>query len=780
MRVLHVRWSRLALAILGAVGLLAIVAAGTAAARQREATPTRRAVVGPVPLFTVSPTTSWRIAITVDGLYRLSYEELAAAGVPVTGTAPSAYHLAWRDQEVALHEVGMADGTFDPGDAFLFFAEKFHGSTQDEKYTDENVYWLAIDAATPGLRMDSRVVAPDGTGEPLEWYTATAYAEEDTRYWSRYSTAPGTDDTWFWGDKITAPATQTYAIAVTAPASGTYTATLTIELASRTTILHHVRFALNGTPVGDTTWTGQVGRVARVPVTSSLVNQGENLVDVVVLADTGTQQVHVNWFDLAYRRLAVAEDDVLRLTSHMSGTTVLTLTGFSSLPIHLYDITHPLTPTRLVSATVFVSGTSQALTLKDVTRSGTTYLAVGEGAILAPPTISAYNPPDDLISPTIGADEIVIAPTEFFTAVQPLVDLRRAEGLRVRLVDVEDTYALFNGGIFHPEAIRAFVAHAYESWPTSPPAYLLLVGDGHFNFKGHNPADYGVAPPVWIPPYLGFVDPLVGEVPVDSRYGDVDLDGTPEVMVGRIPAASVEEAVEAVTRIVAYDLGVPAAWQNRVLLVADDYDRTYHLDFKAVTEGLARDYLGHQVETHTVYLDDYPGGYPWHDAKQDLMDIWSTGMGMVTYVGHGALARWDSHLLTPLNVSKLLPDHGLPFVLSLDCLDGNWMYPPKYPPNTTDPRSLSEALLLTPGRGAVAVFAPAGMGSLGIEETMARAMFEALFRERTARLGELTQVGRDAISWSYQADIYTLFGDPAMRLAIRWRQAYVPLAVRDS
>jgi hypothetical protein len=148
-------------------------------------------------------------------------------------------------------------------------------------------------------------------------------------------------------------------------------------------------------------------------------------------------------------------------------------------------------------------------------------------------------------------------------------------------------------------------------------------------------------------------------------------------------------------------------------------------------------------------------------------------------VGHGAVTRWATQLLTPGHVWTLLPGHGQPFVLSLDCLDGYWMLPPKYQVYGTNTRSLSEALLITPERGAVAVFAPAGMGTIVVEETMARAMFQALFQDGTVRLGELTQAGRDAISWSYQADIYTLFGDPATRLAILWRQAYVPLVVRD-
>ena len=760
--------------------MLILVVTGMAAAQPAVLPPTRPSSVPPLPLFAVLPDPSWRIAITADGLYRLSHEGLTAAGVPVTGTVPSAYHLLWRGQEVALHEVGTGDGTFDPGDALLFFAEKFHGSTQDEKYTDENVYWLTVDAAASGLRMDSRVVAPDGTGEPLVWYTATAHAEEDSRYWSRESMTPGTDETWFWGYSITAisPDTRTYPISLTAPASGTYTASLAMEFASRLPNDHRIRFALNGTLVGETTWTGQVGWVARLPVSSSLIQDGANLVDVTVLTDTGLQQVHVNWLDVAYRRRLAAEDDVLLLASPLSGTSMMTLTGFSTATIHLYDITHPLTATRLLSATAFISGTAHALALKDGPPAEATYLAVAESAVIAPSAISVYHPPDDLISPTVGADEIIIAPAEFFTAVQPLVDLRGAQGLRVRLVDVEDVYALFNGGIFHPEAIRAFVAHAHGNWPTSPPSYLLLVGDGHFNFKGHNPADYGEPPPVWIPPYLAFSDPYVGEVAIDSRYGDVDLDGTPEVMVGRIPAASVDEAVEAVSKIVEYEVGAPAAWHHRVLLVADDYDPGRDLDFKLVLEGLARDFLGGDVETRTLYLDDYGG--PTSDAKWDLINFWSTGMVMVTYAGHGAVDRWDTYLLTRLNVSKFEADHGLPFVLSLDCLDGYWMYPPPQDPLPMEDktRSLAEWLLMMPERGAVAIFAPAGEGTLGVEETMARAMFQALFEEGTVRLGELTRVGRQAISWSYQSRIYTLFGDPAMQLAIGRRQVYLPLAVR--
>ena len=45
-----------------------------------------------------------------------------------------------------------------------------------------------------------------------------------------------------------------------------------------------------------------------------------------------------------------------------------------------------------------------------------------------------------------------------------------------------------------------------------------------------------------MPPYLAFVDPWLGEIAADMRYGDLDGDGLPEVSVGRLTANSLAEA----------------------------------------------------------------------------------------------------------------------------------------------------------------------------------------------------------------------------------------------
>ncbi len=74
-------------------------------------------------------------------------------------------------------------------------------------------------------------------------------------------------------------------------------------------------------------------------------------------------------------------------------------------------------------------------------------------------------------------------------------------------------------------------------------------------------------------------------------------------------------------------------------------------------------------------------------------------------------------------------------------------------------------------RGAIAVFGPAGLGYMSVEEQLARAMMQEAFERGERRVGELTQAGRIAIwnlnSGKYLARTYTLLGDPSMELRLQ-------------
>ncbi|MDF1512414.1 MAG: C25 family cysteine peptidase [Anaerolineae bacterium] len=720
------------------------------------------------------PATVWRIGIITDGLYALDYATLAHAGVPVTGSNADDFHILWRGEELALDGTGIADTIFEPGDSLIFYAEKFHGSTQDEKYTDENVYWLTVDSSSPGLRVGQRSVAPTASLPAATICTSTAVAEQNLVYWARHSATPGTDTTWFW-ERIPFQngVTVTYQIDLVQPVVSEMSL-LEVEVAAKATGMHIIRLGLNNTTLGEWTWFGKVGTIVTAVVPANVLVNGSN--DINVYTGEVVQSLYFDRAEITYQRKPVAGSDGLYCEGNIDTASTYT---FTTVPANarLYDVTDALHPISLTAA----STQGQNVTFRESVTQPVTYLA--QNPTLA--TVSEYHPDLDLISPTTGADEIIIAPRHFMDALAPLITQRQNQGLRVRAVAVEDIYPLFNGGIFHPEAIRAFIAHAYANWPGDTLQYLFLVGDGNFNFKGYNPASYGVHTPSLIPPYMAFDDPTQGEVPLDMLFGDIDGSGLPEVMVGRIPAQTMAEVTAYVNKVLNYEAQPMADWNARFLLVADN-GNTYDEGFDSLLNRLETNIPSYITRTKVYMEDDCDvTTNPYTacpTATQKLTESWNTGAGFLIYSGHGSINRWAHEpLVFNVDLVELTETTKLPFLLSLDCWDGFWMFPPEYPAlQGRDVRSIGEwvTTVLTE-TGAIANFSPAGLAYAYQQEVMTNAMLQQMFQNQELRLGQLTQAGREVIQYTYLARIMTLFGDPAMKLKIPVSFIYVPMAVRQ-
>ncbi len=720
------------------------------------------------------PEPVWRIGVTQDGVYTLDYAALAAAGVPVAGMNPTNFHLFWRGQEVAMRETGDGDAVFEPGDAWVFYGEKYHAAEPDERFTDENVYWLAVYNDQPGLRMATRDVTP--TSAPQGVCTGTAIAERNLVYWARGSDRPGTDAVWFW-DEANSPntVTRTYPITLSAP-TGAGELILDVEVASfnyndAVNPDHHVRLYLNGHALGDFYWDGKTGhRIVTGISDGKIVANGVNTLTVAYVTDVGHQDVYFDKATLTYRRNATSEKGAVVCEAAQSGPATY-LFGGLPLTAQFFDVSDPVHPVALIGAT---NGEADTLVFSDGAPEGTRYRAGVPRSI----ALTSYAPANDLIAPEEGADELIVAPRQFLAALAPLAEHRRSQGLRVKLVAVEDVYPIFNGGVVHPEAIRSLVAHARAHWPGAPLQYLFLVGDGNFNFKGYNPAGYGAFVPTLIPPYLEFADPNQGDVPVDARFGDVNGDGLSEVSVGRIPAQNVAEVSAYVAKVLAYEAQPAAPWQLQSLLIADNGQNSDE-GFDSLLDRLDA-LMPATMVSRTVYMEDYCAGYSaCPSATLAVTTEWNAGALLLTYAGHGSIHRWAHEpLLINKQLTALDQTTALPFLLALDCWDGYWMFPPTYPKLPgQDVRSISEwATTVLTRTGAIAAYGPAGLAYAYEEELQARALYQRLFNTGVLRVGLLTQAGRAVIANSYMARTYTLLGDPATVLALEDSVSLTPLA----
>ncbi len=111
-----------------------------------------------------------------------------------------------------------------------------------------------------------------------------------------------------------------------------------------------------------------------------------------------------------------------------------------------------------------------------------TYLALTPDRWLTPAEI-VRDAPSDLLSTTNGADYIVISHPEFLPAAQTLATYRAGHLPRTKVVDVVDVYDEFGYGLSVPEAIRAFLRHAYDNWEPPAPTYAVFMGDGTYDPK---------------------------------------------------------------------------------------------------------------------------------------------------------------------------------------------------------------------------------------------------------------------------------------------------------
>jgi hypothetical protein len=275
--------------------------------------------------------------------------------------------------------------------------------------------------------------------------------------------------------------------------------------------------------------------------------------------------------------------------------------------IEVYDVSDPWAVVQLEDFARDDAQGAYTLRFWDAAGPQSAYWALTGDKRLSPLSVVQDNN-SNLRSAANGADYIAIAPRALFAGAQALVDYRAAAGLRTMLVDLQDVYDEFSYGVPTPYAVRDFLSYAYRNWAGAPPSYVVLVGNGHFDYKDK----LGTGAPNHVPPRLAFIEAWNTEEAIDDWYACVSgTDDMPDMMLGRLPVNSAAELDVVVSKIIAYESGTPSGWNETVLFVADNPDSHafhYHSDqsLAEVPPGYTKKtlYMGHPDQTATC---------PWQD-----------------------------------------------------------------------------------------------------------------------------------------------------------------------
>jgi hypothetical protein len=664
-----------------------------------------------------------KMLVKREGLYRVTQEELAAAGFD-TSINPRFLQLVAGGREYPLSIIGGEDGRFNAGDAI-----EFYGVGLDSAWTDARAYWL-VAGSQAGRRIN---VAPSGNGPTAEAsFPYTVERKDRSIYFS--SLRNGDKENFFGSVVGRQPVDQGLRLSnLSARAGGD--AELEIALQGVTLASHDVSVTLNGTEVGMVSFKDQAQGFARFSIDQSLLKEGDN---VVRLAGSEDRDISlIGYIRLTYWRGYSADSNSLAFTAR-AGEQV-TVDGFTSSAIRVFDVTDAEagTVTELMGATQSRDGASSVTV--SAAGAGTRRLLAFTNDLVRRPAALVASQPAGLRQKGWKADFIIISRKEFFDALKPLKKLRQSQGHKVVIVDVEDIYNEFSFGNKSPQAIKDFLAYAQSSWKRGP-RFVLLAGDASFDSKNYlGGGDYDLVP-------TRLIDTEFMETASDNWFADFDSNGLAELAMGRLPVRTAEEAARVVEKIVAYD---QSSSSDGILLVADKGDG---YDFAGLNTRLGgaipSRFKVEQIKRSS--MDDVT-------ARALVLEALNRGHKIVNYAGHGNIDLWRGGILTSDDAAALTNHESLSFFVMMTCLNGYF--------NDPAAEGLGEALVKSKG-GAIAVWASTGM----TVPTSQAIVNEDLFRMvlgaggRTLTLGEATMRAKSSMADMDVRRTWVLLGDPTTRL----------------
>lgn len=684
---------------------------------------------------------SLRLEVQTPGLVQVTYADLLAAGFAQGTLVPGALALTNLGLPVALQVNAAHPAQLGPGDTLAFY-----GQGVDTPFTGTNVYWLTASGGAP-----RPMATRDGTlasGTPLKVFQDTLHVEQNAFMWSLAPGAPASDY-WFWA-KLTAPVTQGFSFQLAALDEGAGPSFLTLDLLALTsgdvTPDHHVTLNLNGTPVGDLRWKGAVALTTKVQLPQGALVAGLNTLILGLPGDTGAavDAVDLNYFEIQSWRPLAASGERLAFTLPAAPGPVQ-VAGFPDAGTLLLEVTDPLEAAFVTAVPGQDDQGTWHLTFQDPATGPRTYLAQAPAQIQGPSLIEAWTP-GALRASTNGADYVLITRRAWLDAVQPLLQLRQSQGLRAKAVAVEDIFNEFAYGMPDPAALQAFLAFAAQAWVQPAPSYVLLLGDATFDYRDYHQTHKLSQVPCHMGPAEG-----LGIAPDDNWYAALDgVDEVPSLNLGRLPAASAEQAAAMARKLVAYETAT-ALPPGAALFVADDVTP----DFQALCTSLAAT-LPATVTAQQINLASYTD---LTLCTRDILASMNQGLFLATYNGHGDVADWAKNVFNAGDLPGLTNPASPELCLMLNCENCYFGMVGYY--------CLAESMLADPACGTVGVLGCSSFGYQTDHDLLGQAFFQLLFDPAYARLGDLcTQAKLLAYHKGASVDLlrhFPLIGDPATR-----------------
>ena len=657
-----------------------------------------------------------KIGVTKEGFYRVSRAELQSAGFNVN--APTALWQLYMNGVQQSINVG-AGGTY----------IEFYGRGIDTPEANTQIYYLVVGTQN-GKRIETTTRRSIG-GRVL----STSFTQSLTKK-ERFSytmTVLNGDTENFFGTLIY---NETATVSFNLPGIDTTSGTASIDIGIQglTLTSHQIRVVLNGQDIGAVNGSARnllSRHYDNIP--TSLLRVGANTLQLTALNGASDYSLFES-IKVTYQRRYQAEQN--QLSFYTANYRASNLEGFSSPNIRVFDITYPDSATVVANLPITQSGGGYRVYLP--ANRGRVMFAVEDSAILSAASVSP-NAPSNLSTTAHNAELVIVSYKDWMTQANDWAAYRRATGMSVEVINIEDVLDEFSFGVMDSLAIRSFLQYAKGNWQTAP-RYILLIGDATYDPKNYAGAgNFNFVP-------TKMVDTIYGETVSDDTLADFNDDGLAEIAVGRSPARNSAEVTQLLNKTKTFEQTSVQGFSRGVLFASD---APLGWDFEGTNNRL-RNLL--PAGTNGIMVSRTEA-----DGKTRLLNELNAGRFFINYAGHGSSGAWNGNFFTKTDAVAMTNGNNLSVFTLLTCLNGFFAAP-----NVVH-ESLAETLLKAPNGGSPAVWASTGETTPDIQEIMATRFYQQLALGNIKRLGDLANdaktvvnAGRDVrLSWA-------LLGDPTL------------------
>ena len=711
--------------------------------------------------FNVFPQNLWfdtessylKIYIEEEGICRLDYNLLSKYIYEIDNIDPVTFKVLNKGTEIPVFVHGENDNIFNTNDYVEFVVKRLEGeNSRFNLFSKYNVYWLTWGNGS-GTRVNIVDAYPYDQLNNGNFYIDTLHYEEENYYYYG-STATETQNTFYiqgegwytvhlYPDEDHDMNFKLSGIEKNVVDSVEFNA-LVRGIAEEHNMgkEHFVDFYLNGTLIGRKQFWGYVDTLFSFNIDVNLLNNGQNTLKFTsVKVETDRDVVLLDWFKIVYPRLYVFESPGLKFATAQNNETYIEFNNLISNNAVIYNYSG----NSKFDNFIYEADESKYLVKLNLPTNDSSFYIFQTDSLIIPDSIKQVNFQDFYNTENQGK-YLILTHNKFIESAAELAQYRSKE-IKTKTIDIEEIYNEFNYGIPNPYAIREFFKTAYSIW-SIPPEYAVLLGDANSdNWNEKN-----------------FI-PSFGYPCSDGWFTSIDNDDDiiPNIIIGRIPVKSKEEADNYIDKIKEYESKDYEKWNKNIIFL----------------NGGHSDYERDRIRSHNVWLiKNNIAGFPFggkaksydktNNSKVDytfideIIDDFKEGILILNAFGHAAQQRYDIDFGNP---SDLQNKGKYPLIIGWSCRTALF--------NAHQTNSSAESYTLIKDKGSIGYIGTTGWGNVQMDEFFSVWFYQALFKNGKYRPAEALIIAKDSLaaSWNTDAAIntilqYNYIGDPYLKLKI--------------